>query len=70
MKRRIPEAQNQFTPKPFIDDGTLKLVTVEKEGRIEEFVVTYKGTTKNFPVKKFNILEAWKQVEKFLADLK
>lgn len=70
MKRKIPEAKNKFMPKPFFDNGILKLITREEEGRIVEFIVNYKGEEKTFPVKKFNILEAWKQVEKFLIDLK
>lgn len=68
--RKIPKSKNKFTPKPFIDNGILKLIVREEDGRFVEFIVMYKGQEKRFPVKNFKILDAWKQVERFVEDLK
>lgn len=56
--------------RPFHDDGVLFLkVTKGELQRIEQFEVRYKDQSKIFEVDNFNVLQAWKAMENWLATL-
>jgi len=64
---KIQHATHAKTPRPFVNDGKLSITTVEENHHVTAYDVVYKGEQKRFPVQgKFHILEAWKEVEKWL----
>lgn len=52
-------------PKPFYKDDRLTLTFLQSESMITEIWVTVDGKEKKFKVKDFNILKAFKELEKF-----
>ena len=56
--------------RPFHDDGVLFLKVIKGDlQRIEQFEVRYKDQSKIFNVTDFNVLQAWKTMEVWLATL-
>lgn len=69
-KRKIPT--HNFAAKkevPFINTSTLSIKTLHEKNKVKAFEVTKRGITKTFTVVKHDILKAWKEVEKFTADV-
>lgn len=66
---KIESATNNPRVKPFVNDGKLSIEAHHEKGKITKFIVTCKKETLEVEVKKFNILAAWKEVEKFLKPL-
>jgi uncharacterized protein (DUF2344 family) len=56
--------------KKFVDNEVLSLKTIMEGNKVTGFEVVYKGLTKKFDVKRFNMLEAWKKVEVWLKDIR
>jgi len=64
---KIHHATHAKTPRPFVNDGKLKITVVEKDNRVIGYDVVYGKEQKHFPVKgRFDILRAWKEVETWL----
>jgi len=64
---KIQHATHAKSSKPFVNDGKLTITTIEESNRIVAYEVTYGNEHKRFPVKgRFQILEAWKEVESWL----
>lgn len=66
MAKKIPPP----TIKSFVNNGTVTITTIEVNGKITSFNVIKNGEEKKFPVSNFNILDAWKQVEVYLSDVR
>ena len=66
---KLGDAKKITTDKPFVKTDKLCITATAVDGKYKEFKVVYKGVTKTFPVKNYNILAAWKQVENYTKDI-
>ena len=61
------KSKTKSSTRPFVDSPELKLSTdTDGANRITCFNITYRGKTEKFPVKNFNIFEAWTKLEAFV----
>jgi hypothetical protein len=64
-----PRIKANHHPKHFIKDEKLSIHASHSEGKITKFTATKEGVTKEFPVKKHDILAAWQEMEQWLGKL-
>lgn len=67
---KLSDAKHNKKKRPFVDTPELTINVKQDKNKIAGFEVRYKGTTKLFKVKKHDITAAWKEVEKFVAEIK
>jgi hypothetical protein len=61
------KSKTKSAARPFVDTDQLKLSTdTDGTNKIIAFNITYKGVTQKFPVKNFNIFDAWQKLEVFV----
>jgi len=66
---KLGEVKHIPTTKHFFKDDKLAIACKrDSKNRFTEFEVTVSGETKVFPIVKYNILAAWKEVEKWTSD--
>ena len=66
---KLGKATNNPRVRPFVSNGQLHIEASHAEGKITEFKVEYKGKKFTSRVENFDVLKAWKAVEKFLSNL-
>ena len=61
------KSKTKSSSRPFVDSPELKLSTdTNDKNQIVAFNITYRGKTEKFPVKNFNIFDAWQKLEVFV----
>lgn len=61
------KSKTEKKPSPFVDTPQLFLSTeTNGSNQIINFKISYRGQTIEFPVKNFNIFEAWQKLEAFV----